>query len=174
MSGVPELSFQDHYPHSTRSCYGCGPENPHGYRIRSYWDGDGADAESVCRFTPEPFHTAVTGVVYGGLIASLVDCHGTGTAAAAAYRAAGRAMDTQPALRFVTGTLRVTYRRPTPIGVELELRGRAVEIAERKVRVAVRVSAGETMTAEGEVVAVRLPENWAMPAEGLQSTPEAS
>ena len=155
-------AFQDHYPELTRSCYGCGPRNPRGYRIRSFWEGDGvgSDGEAVCQFTPERFHTAVPGVVYGGLIASLVDCHGTGTAAAAAYRKAGRSMDTEPALRFVTGSLTVRYRRPTPMGVELMLRARAVEVAERKVRVAVRVFAGEALTAEGEVLAVRIPDGW--------------
>lgn len=154
--GAAREAFQDHYPASTKSCYGCGTNNPRGYRIRSFWEGE----EAVCRFTPEPFHTAVPGAVYGGLIASLVDCHGTGTAAAAAHRAAGRAMDTEPALRFVTGSLSVRYRRPTPMGVELVLRARAVEVAERKVRVGIRVFAGDVLTAEGEVLAVRIPEDW--------------
>ena len=159
-SAAGRKAFQDHYPDSTQSCYGCGPKNPRGYRIRSFWEGDGDEREAVCRFTPEPFHTAVPGAVYGGLIASLVDCHGTGTAAAAAYRAAGRAMETLPALRFVTGSLTVRYRRPTPTGVDLVLRARAVEVAERKVRVAVRVYAGNVLTADGEVLAVRIPDDW--------------
>ncbi len=158
--GSGRKAFQQYYPESTRTCYGCGPDNARGYRIRSFWEGEGDDREAVCRFTPEPFHTAVPGAVYGGLIASLVDCHGTGTAAAAAYRAADRAMDTLPALRFVTGSLTVRYRRPTPMGVELVLRARAVEVAERKVRVAVRVLAEDVLTAEGEVLAVRIPEGW--------------
>ena len=57
--------------------------NEKGLQIKSYWDGD----ETVCTFTPRSYHTAVPGYVYGGLIASLIDCHITGTAAAAAYRA---------------------------------------------------------------------------------------
>ena len=149
-------AFQDYYPESTRHCYGCGSRNPRGYRIRSFREG----AEAVCRFTPAPYHTAVPGAVYGGLIASLVDCHGTGTAAEAAYGAAGRPMDSEPPLRFVTGSLRVDYKRPTPIGVELVLRARAIEVSERKVRVRVRVEAEGITTAEGEVLAVRIPEDW--------------
>ncbi len=149
-------AIQDHYPESTKHCYGCGSENPHGYRIRSFREG----GETVCRFTPEPFHTAVPGAVYGGLIASLVDCHGTGAAAEAAYRAAGRPLGSEPPLRFVTGSLRVDYRRPTPIGEELVLRARAAEITERRVRVRITVEAGGMVTAEGEVVAVRIPESW--------------
>lgn len=149
-------AFQDSYPEETKYCYGCGARNEHGYRLRSFREG----GEAVCRFTPEPFHTSLPGFVYGGLIASLVDCHGTGSAAEAAYRAAGRPLGSEPPLRFVTASLRVDFRRPTPIGVELRLRARALEVAERKVRVAVTVEAEGVVTAEGEVLAVRLPEDW--------------
>ena len=81
-----EKAFQDYYPKSYRHCYGCGPDNDHGLQIKSYWDGD----ESVAVFHPQEYHTAFPGYVYGGLIASLIDCHSTGTAAAASYRRAGR------------------------------------------------------------------------------------
>lgn len=149
-------AFQDSYPEETKYCYGCGARNEHGYRLRSFREG----GEAVCRFTPEPFHTSLPGFVYGGLIASLVDCHGTGSAAEAAYRAAGRPLGSEPPLRFVTASLRVDFRRPTPIGVELLVRARALEVAERKVRVAVTVEAEGVVTAEGEVLAVRLPADW--------------
>ena len=155
-SGGAPRAIQDFYPESTRHCFGCGSQNPRGHRIRSFAAGE----ETICRFTPEPHHTAVPGAVYGGLIASLVDCHATATATWAACRAAGRPLDREPPLRFVTGSLRVDYRRPTPIGVELVLRARADEVSRRKVRVAVGVSAGGVVTAEGEVVAVRIPEAW--------------
>jgi acyl-coenzyme A thioesterase PaaI-like protein len=113
----------------------------------------------VCHFTPKPYHTAIPGYVYGGLIASLIDCHGTGTAAAAAYRAEGRPMDTDPPLRFVTASLRVDYLRPTPLGPTLEIRGVIVEVKERKVVVAITVSAEGALCARGEVVAVKMPED---------------
>ena len=90
-----------------------------GTSIKSYWEGE----EAVCKFTPEPCHTAIPGYVYGGMIASIIDCHGTGTAAAAAYRAEGRPMDSEPLLRYVTASLHVNYLKPTPLGVELEARG---------------------------------------------------
>jgi len=152
---VSEAAFQDFYPDDLAHCYGCGRLNEHGHRIRSFWD----DGESVTVFRPEPFHTAIPGYVYGGLIASLIDCHGTGTAAAAAYRAEGRAMDTDPPLRFVTASLRVDYLKPTPLGVPLEVRGRVKEIKGRKVVVESTLSAKGVITARGEVVAVRMPEN---------------
>ncbi len=131
--------------------------NEHGHQIQSYWDGD----ESVCTFMPKPYHTAIPGYVYGGLIASLIDCHSTGTAAAAAYRAEGRTMDTEPPFRFVTASLHVDYLKPTPLGVLLEVRGKVKEIKGRKVVVASTLSANGEVCARGEVVAVQMPEHLA-------------
>jgi acyl-coenzyme A thioesterase PaaI-like protein len=150
-----EKAFQDYYKDAYSVCYGCGRLNPMGLQIKSYWDGD----ESVCRFTPRPEHTAMAGYVYGGLIASVIDCHGTGTAAAAAYRAEGRAMGTEPDLRFVTASLQVTYLRPTPIDAPMELRGQVAEIKGRKVVVQVTLSSKGQICARGQVVAVQLPDH---------------
>ncbi len=147
-------SFQEYYPDNLSYCYGCGRLNEHGLQIRSYWDGD----ETVCTFTPKPFHVAVPGFVYGGLIASLIDCHCTGTASAAAYRAAKRAMGTDPPLRFVTASLRIKYLHPTPIGVQLEVRSRVKEVKDRKVVMSATLSANGEICAEGEVVAVQMPD----------------
>jgi len=151
---MSEKAFQDYYPDDLSYCYGCGRLNDHGLHIKSYWDGD----ESVCTFRPKPHHMAIPGYVYGGLIASVMDCHGTGTAAAAAYRAEGRAMDTDPPLRFVTASLHVDYLRPTPLDGPLELRGRVKAIKGRKVVVAITLVAQGKMCARGEVVAVQMPE----------------
>ncbi len=148
-------AFQDYYPDHLAYCYGCGRLNEHGYHIRSFWDGE----ESVAYFTPQPYHIAVPGYVYGGLLASLIDCHGTGTAAAAAYRAAGRAMDTEPALRFLTASLHVEYLKPTPLGVQLEIRGRPKEVKGRKVVVEEWIIARGEITVRGEVVAVQVPDD---------------
>lgn len=152
---MSEKAFQDHYPEDLAHCYGCGRLNPQGHQIKSYWDGE----ETVCRFTPAPHHTAMPGFVYGGLIASLIDCHSTGTASAAAYRAENRDMDSEPTLRYVTGALHVDYLRPTPIGVVLELRSTVKEIKGRKVVVSTTVTAEGKVCARGEVVAVRMPDS---------------
>lgn len=158
---MPELSFQDHYPDDFAHCYGCGRLNAQGLRVKSYWDGDA----SVCHFQPAPHHTAFPGFVYGGLIASLIDCHGTGTAAAAAYREAGRPMGTEPPFRFVTASLQVDYLRPTPMGVPLEIRGRVQEVKGRKVVVSATVTAAGVVCARGQVVAVQMPEHMMPKAE---------
>ena len=150
-------AFQDYYPDHMAHCYGCGRLNEHGHQIKSNWDENKPD-ESVAYFTPKAYHTAIPGYVYGGLLASLIDCHGTGTAAAAAYRQAGRPMDGQPPLRFLTGSLRVDYLRPTPIDVILEIRGRVKEIKGRKVVIEEWILADGVTTVRGEVVAVQVPE----------------
>ena len=137
-------AFQDHYPENTSHCYGCGSQNQHGHRIRTFWE------------------TSVPGFAYGGLIASLIDCHSTGTAAAAMYRSEGREMDSLPPFRFVTGSLHVDFKKPTPI-VELEIRGRVKEIKGRKVVVETTVSANGVVTAVGEVAAVQMPADFGTP-----------
>jgi acyl-coenzyme A thioesterase PaaI-like protein len=152
---MSEKAFQDYYPDDVAHCYGCGKLNEQGHQIKSYWDGD----ETVCLFTPKPYHTAIPGYVYGGLIASLIDCHGTGSAAAAGYRAEGRGFDTDPPLRYVTASLKVDYLRPTPLGPPLQLRGRIREVKGRKVAVDITLSAAGELCARGEVVAVQMPDN---------------
>jgi acyl-coenzyme A thioesterase PaaI-like protein len=149
-------AFQDYYPDDSSYCYGCGRLNEKGLQIKSYWDGE----QSVARFVPRPEYMAIPGYVYGGLLASLIDCHGTGTAAAATARAENRGIDSEPAIRFVTGSLKVDYLRPTPLGPELELRGTVREIKPRKVIVAIDLLADGEVCVRGEVTAVRLPENW--------------
>ncbi len=148
-------AFQDYYPNDVSHCYGCGNLNEYGHQLKSFWEGK----ESISAFTPKSYHTAIPGYVYGGLIASLIDCHGTGTAAAAAYREQGRGMDTLPALRYVTASLKVDYLRPTPIDAVLKLRGKVKEIKGRKVIVQITLSAKGKVCAKAEVVAVQMPEN---------------
>ena len=144
-------AIQDFYPDDIAVCYGCGKNNPRGHHIRTIWDGQ----EGTFRFTPEPYHTAFPGVVYGGLIASLIDCHSVGTAVAAAYQAENREPDTPPEITYVTGNLNVSFLKPTPMGVELLLRARIKEMGERKTIVTCSLYANDEECARGEVVAVK-------------------
>ncbi|WP_322488482.1 PaaI family thioesterase [Chloroflexus sp.] len=147
--------IQDTYPDELSHCYGCGRLNPDGLQIKSVWDGN----EAIARFTPRPYHTAVPGYVYGGLLASLIDCHGTGTASAAAYAAAGREPGTAPYLRYLTASLRVNFLKPTPLGPELVIHGRVKEMAGRKVVVEAWIEVNGETTVQGEVVAVQAPDH---------------
>ena len=149
--------LQDLYPEDYSHCYGCGRLNADGLHVKSEW----LDGETVARFMPRPFQIAMPGFVYGGLIASLIDCHAMATAAGAAMVAAGAKPGRDETPRFVTGSLHVEFLRPTPAGVELQLRGRATEVGGRKVVVDVSVTAGGDECVRGHVVAVRLPANMA-------------
>ncbi len=148
---MSQKSFQDEYPDVLAHCYGCGRLNEHGHQIKSYWDGD----ESVCHFLPKSYHIAIPGYVYGGLLASLIDCHGTGTAAAA--RKSGVNGEVNP--RFLTASLHVDYLKPTPLGIELEVRGKVKELKGRKVTLEEWIIANGDVTVRGEVVAVQVPES---------------
>ena len=158
-------AIQDFYPDDAAHCYGCGRLNQMGLRLRTRWDGD----ETVTRFTPEPHHTAIPGSVYGGLVASLLDCHGTGSASAAALRREGKEIGEAASPRFVTAALHVDFLKPTPLGPELEIRGRIVEIKERKVVVEETLSADGVVTARGQVIAVRIRDD--APAHGAPPPP---
>lgn len=147
-------AVQDFYPDEFAWCYGCGRLNPAGWHLKTFWEGEG----TVTRFTPQPHHTALPGYVSGGVIASVIDCHGTGSASAAALRAEGRDIGDGPSPRFVTAALHVDYLKPTPLGVPLEVRGRITEMKGRKVVISAELSAGGEITARGEIVAVRVPE----------------
>jgi acyl-coenzyme A thioesterase PaaI-like protein len=150
-----DKAFQDYYPDKFAHCYGCGRLNDEGLHIKSYWDGD----DTVSIFVPKPYHIAIPGYVYGGLLASLIDCHSTGTAAAAAYRAHDRSIDSDPPLRFLTGSLKVEYHRPTPLGVPLTVRARVKEIKGRKVVVESEIYANDQVCVKGEVIAIQVPED---------------
>jgi len=152
---VTQKAFQDYYTEDFSHCYGCGRLNEHGLQIKSFWDGD----ESVAKFLPNKHHISVPGFVYGGLIASLIDCHCVGAAAAAIYKSEGRSMDTEPALRLVTASLKVDYLAPTPLGKELEIRAKVSEITKKKVIIEAKVIADNKTCAKGYVVSVPMPKS---------------
>lgn len=147
------FALQDHWPEAT--CYGCGPANPHGHQIKSYWSDDGLAIEAT--FSPQPQHNAgFPNVMYGGLAASLIDCHSIWTAIAFAYQAEGRALASLPAITYVTGELKAKYIKPTPLDVPAQLRAWVVGEVGRKTRVLCELSAGGIVTVTGDVIAVRI------------------
>lgn len=151
---MTDTAFQDYYPDHMAHCYGCGRLNEFGHQIKSYWKGD----ETVCHFQPKPYYISIPGYVYGGLLAALIDCHGTGTAAAAGYKEESRGMDTEPALRYLTASLHIDYLKPTPLGYLLEVRGKVKEVKGRKVVIEEWIKANGVLTVHGEVIAVQVPD----------------
>jgi len=146
-------AFQDYYPDEFAHCFGCGRLNQEGMQIKSYWDGE----ESVCHYTPKPYYTGgFPGYLYGGLMASLIDCHGAATASASKLREEGYSLGERPLSRFVSASMKVDYLKPVPMGAVLELRGRVKEIKKRVVTVDVTLSAEGVIRAKGEVVMVQI------------------
>lgn len=138
-------------------CYGCGTENPRGLQIKSHWQGE----ESVCVYTPRREQCAgPTHYLYGGTIASLIDCHCVGTAMSDHYRREGREVGEGEEIWCVTGRLTVDYLAPTPIDRDVTLRATVADAGDRKTVVTCSVYSGDTRTAEGEVVAIRVPPSW--------------
>ncbi len=149
------MAFQDYYPDDYSHCYGCGRLNEKGHQIKSFWDGD----EGVCRLVPANHFTGgMKNILYGGMIASLMDCHGAGTAAAAKARELEIEMKPGVMPRFVTASLKVDYLSPTPVGMEVELRARVEEIKGRKVTVSVTLSTKGTVHARGQLIMVQIRE----------------
>lgn len=147
-------AFQDELAEvGFQHCWGCGSQNEHGLQIKSFWDGD----EGVCTWQPQPYHQAWPGIVNGGILATLIDCHSACTALAAACRAEQRAINTLPVIPYVTASLRVSYLRPTPIAGPLLLRATVQERTERKMVLTCVLSVEGEACVRGDVVMVRLP-----------------
>lgn len=110
-------SLQDRYAKQS-ICFGCGPANEHGLRIKSFAEADGF----ICRFTPQPYHHAFPGVLNGGIIGALLDCHSNW--AASIHLMEQAKLDAPPC--SVTADFHVTMKRPTPMG-EVLIRAKVVQ-----------------------------------------------
>lgn len=149
-------AIQDYYNESFSQCYGCGRLNSKGLQIKTYWDGE----ETLTRFRPEPYHTAIPGATYGGLLASLIDCHGTGSASLALVKENNIELKEGNAPRCVTASLKVDYKKPTPIDTILEIRGRIVEVKGKKVMIDAWITANGEITVTGSVIAIQVGDNF--------------
>lgn len=150
-------AIQDEYDDSYAWCYGCGRLNDDGLHLRTGWDGD----KTVTIYHPREEHKAIPGFIYGGLIASVVDCHGTGSASITLHRKNGHEPgDGTDAPRFVTASLHVDYLKPTPAGVPLKAIGTVEEIHPKKFRVTTDVYAGDEKVVTGEVIAAVMPDSF--------------
>ncbi len=145
---TPTPSLQERYAPTNR-CFGCGPANDKGLRIRSLVEGD----EVVCDWTPEEHHEAFTGMLNGGIIGALLDCHSNWTAA---WHLMNRAGADEPPCT-VTAEFHVKLRRPTPSGRPVHLVARVVESADDRATVDARLEVDGVVTAtcRGLFVAVK-------------------
>jgi acyl-coenzyme A thioesterase PaaI-like protein len=142
--------FQDEMPGNI--CFGCGRDNHDGLSISSYWEGE----ESVCLWNSEAKYQGWKGVLNGGVLATLIDCHTMGTAMAYACKSENRALGSEPEYRYATGTITVKYLKPTLNDVPVELRALVVEMKGRKTVLKCTVYSNGEVTAIADVIAIRV------------------
>ena len=140
--------LQDTLPddHGARVCFGCGADNPHGLRLKSYMEG----GVCVATYRPKSYQTAFPGVLNGGVIATLLDCHGIWTAVGYLRETHGQRT------MLVTAKLTVEFLKPTPIDRELVLKGRVLREGRSSVTATVDMQVDGETTARAEVVGVRI------------------
>jgi len=148
MCAPSERSLQETYAPSN-ACFGCGPANTRGLRVRSFASGE----EVVAEWTAEPHHEAFPGMLNGGILGTLLDCHSNWTASIAIMDA--RRDEDAPVC--VTAEYAIRLRRPTPVGVPLRLRARVVELADPRATVEAELEAGGEVTATCRGLFVAVP-----------------
>jgi acyl-coenzyme A thioesterase PaaI-like protein len=151
MTGSPDLSLQERFAPDGR-CFGCGPANPVGFRIRSFPDADDPE-RLIADWQPSPQHEAFDGVVNGGVIGTLLDCHSNWTAAH--HLMLRRRFDRPPTT--VTLEYAVRLRSPTPSTGPLHLQSRVADSTDDRATVDAEILADGVVTAtcRGTFVAVR-------------------
>lgn len=151
---MSDLSLQERFAPNT-SCFGCGPANAQGLRIRSFPEGpEGPEGKVlVATWTPQPHHAAFPGVLNGGIIGALLDCHCNWTAAYTLMQRGG--LEAPPCT--VTADYAITLKRPTPMEGPVRLVARAVDVREDRATIEGTLEAGGKVcaTCRGTFVAVK-------------------
>ena len=150
MSSMSKEFFQDHMGENV--CFGCGAKHPEGLRIKSYWEGE----EAVCHWQPTEKYNGWKGILNGGIIATLIDCHCMCSSMAHAYRLEKRSLDSTPFYRYATASMQLKYLKPTPTNHEVVLRASLKETHNRKTTWACQLFSEEVLNVIAEVVAVRV------------------
>jgi len=141
--------FQDYLPGKT--CFGCGSDNAHGLKIRSFWDGE----FSKCVWQPANHHEGWASLTCGGVIATIIDCHCIATAMATAIRIENRELSSEPHYLFATGSMDIKFLKPSSVSQQLELRAQVTEIKfEKKYTVTCDVWVNNEKTVESKIIAL--------------------
>lgn len=135
-------------------CFGCGSKNHKGLHIKSYWDAE--EKYVLAKVQPRDEFTGWPGLVYGGFIAMLIDCHSNWAVMANHYKTERRLPGSQPKIDCVTANLNIDYKKPTPMGVELNLRAWVEGAVGRKTRVVCEIWAADTLTVVADSIFVRV------------------
>jgi acyl-coenzyme A thioesterase PaaI-like protein len=157
MHDTIEKAIQDYYPDDFAWCYGCGRLNQEGHHFRTAWRAD----KTFTVYTPRSEHIAVPGFVYGGVIASLLDCHGAGSCALALFRKNGHELgDNEDVPRFVAASLQVNFLKPTPQEFPLKVFGVVTEIHPKRFKVSSELFVGDTLCVTSEFEGVVMPKTF--------------
>ena len=141
--------FQDYMPNNI--CFGCGNNTKGGLHIKSYW----LDEVAECIWTPTNIHQGWKGIMNGGIIATVIDCHAMGTSMAYAYKHEKRPLGSSPEYKYATGSMKIKYLKPT-FNDTIKLKARILSYSEKKVHISCEVISKGTVTAVGEVVSFRV------------------
>lgn len=144
-------------------CFGCGADNPDGLQLKSAWDPVDPD-RSVATWQPRPVHSAgPRSILTGGIIGTVLDCHGICTAIADAYRREGREVGSAPDIWYATASMTVDYLRPAPLDAPVVLSARVVAVEDRFTTVECALDSAGKPRATATVRAVRVPDSWRQP-----------
>lgn len=146
--------IQAYYAPNFCHCYGCGKENTRGLQLKSY---PKSTRKAVMYYqADEQYSGGYPANVYGGLLAMLMDCHGTASAAYFDLMRQNGELGRTPLRRFVTAHLEINYRHPTPMGSKLVIESELIEASARKVRLSLQIRADDLLCVEGEMVGVAI------------------
>lgn len=153
-----QTAFQDMLPGNT--CFGCGAANPDGLQIKSRWCAD-VPGDTVCEFHGAPHHNAGSaGVMNGGIIATIMDCHSVITAVADAYRRAGRTIGSTPLLWYVTGQFDIRYQAPVLLARPVRLSARVETTDGRKSVVSCELTSAGRVCTTSRMTALQVDMAW--------------
>jgi acyl-coenzyme A thioesterase PaaI-like protein len=142
--------FQDHMHENV--CFGCGIANPQGLQIKSTWE----EEVSVCHYQPREEHHGFPGLLCGGVLATLIDCHAMCTSVAILCREAGRPLEEIANFGAITGGLSIRYLAPTPTHGALKLTAELVTREGRKMQLRCTSNVGGVQTASAEVTIIEM------------------
>ncbi len=151
-----KIAIQDTYGERFQNCWGCGAKNKDGLHLHTYPTEDGK--ECISEFLPDKKYSGgVPANLFGGLIATLFDCHGTASAAWFNHNNQGLKLEADTVItRYITARLEIDFRKPVPMGETITVTSEAEEIGERKIIVVMKMVAAGEIRAESRMVAVRI------------------
>ncbi len=142
--------FQDHMHENV--CFGCGVSNPQGLQIKSAWE----EEISVCHYQPREQYHGFPGLLCGGVLATLIDCHAMCTSLAILCREADQPLEDISSFGAITGGLSIRYLAPTPTSGALKLTAELESRERRKMQLLCTSTVGSVLTASAEVTIIEM------------------